>query len=43
MSLGLHKTAKNNVTMWVRLDEKIVERRAVHTLALRYLRSRVFS
>jgi hypothetical protein len=36
-------SAKNDVTMWVRLDEKIVERRAVHALALRYLYSRVFS
>jgi hypothetical protein len=36
-------SAKNNVTMWVRLDEKIVERRAVQKVALRARSSRVIS
>jgi hypothetical protein len=37
------KHAKNPVTGWVRPDENFGERRAVHMLALPYLRSRVFS
>jgi hypothetical protein len=37
------KFAKNIVTMWVRLDEKIVERRAVQRVALRADSTRVFS
>jgi hypothetical protein len=38
----LLNAAKNNVTMWVRLDEKIAERRAVQKVALHAYSSRVF-